>query len=336
MPRLHMLHVALLAVVALLSGVGGCLPDVQAPDLGEGEGEGDGEGDGEGEGEGEGEGVGEGEGEGEGERRLAIMDPDGLGLVHVNLDGGDRTTLVSDGLDSARGLGSDPISGELYWGIRTNPGFIRRIGIAGGPVDNVVNSIPQPDEVRLAPQVDLIFWHRTLNGNLQGIGIANFDGSGAEEIIESTAISTEDDDFSPGAFVIDEAAGTLYWAREYVFFDNATLMAADLDGTNHRELVEIPEGINSLVLYDDVLYFTTEQPGSIERINVDGTGRSTVAAITGTEDLAFDEVSERFFVVASDAEGRSIVRVDLDGSNQVTLFSGAQTSFPVGLAVTYR
>lgn len=311
----------------------GCLPDVTPPDFGDGGGAAHDGGTADG-------GTADG-GTLDSEPRVYVMDPGGRGLFHVALDGTDAVTLLGSELDAARGLGLDPEAGRLYWGERANPGRLRRISTTGGAVETAVVDVPWPDEVRVHPSAGFVYWHDELNGNLQGIWRAALDGTGATELLRSEDLETADAEHSPGAFVVDEERGKIYWAKEVVFdangfSDAATLMVSELDGTGAEPLLEVAEGINGLALdaARGQLYFTTELTvGAVERVDVDGTSRERLLDATRPGDIALEPESGALLFIAEDASGPALWRAALDGTGAEVVVPGEVLDYPYGLAV---
>ncbi|HTS75110.1 MAG TPA: hypothetical protein VMG40_02845 [Bryobacteraceae bacterium] len=106
------------------------------------------------------------------------------------------------------------------------------------------------------------------------------------------------------------------------------LLSANPDGTDLKVLQDglrqLPDGVAVDVSAGHIFWSNMGKPkvddGSIERVNLDGTGRTTVVPVAGTftaKQLKIDKKRGKLYW--SDREGMRVMRANLDGSHIETL-----------------
>ncbi|MBN2005356.1 MAG: DUF5050 domain-containing protein [Anaerolineae bacterium] len=124
--------------------------------------------------------------------------------------------------------------------------------------------------------------------------------------------------------------------------DDYRVKRANADGTNveilHTSATGTPSGI--IIDYDNnKIYFTDNHSSvaSVQRMNLDGTGREDVLTGVRAISIALDRYGGKIYYTTEVATGTdySVKRANLDGSNVETLYTSA-TGTPKGIALDTR
>jgi hypothetical protein len=214
------------------------------------------------------------------------------------LGGGAVTGVYTSRPGGANGI--EAIDGALYIPDQL-AGTITRFDANGGNAVNLVSGF-NPYDVDV--DAGLLYWAEQ---NSDVIYRINADGSGSAEVAFATA--------KPVA--LDVVGSTVYYSE----FGNRLLRRAGLDGSNAVTLVAGQE-IRDLEVLGSLIYFVGYNPSTfataIQRVNTDGSGLTTILGGLGFGN-GIDVTADAIYF--SDLFG-AIARVDLNGSNQRTLYTG--------------
>src|SRR5262249_25395568 len=128
-----------------------------------------------------------------------------------------------------------------------------------------------PAAIALDIAEEKMYWLATSVSSIRfDIQSANLDGTGVTTLASDLPAS------SPSGLAVDARDGFLYWT------DNSGINRAKLDGTDITNLlpygqVNIPLGI-TLDVSRNKMYWADYGNGTIERANLDGTGREVVVS----------------------------------------------------------
>jgi hypothetical protein len=102
-------------------------------------------------------------------------------IQRANFDGTNMETLISNGLDNARGLSLDVASGKMYWSdISTNK--IQRSNLDGTNVEDLVTGFDGAYDLSLDLDNQKIYWG---DAAVDGIYSSHFDGSNVSKILST-------------------------------------------------------------------------------------------------------------------------------------------------------
>jgi hypothetical protein len=202
-----------------------------------------------------------------------------------------------------------------------NQGKLQRVHLNGGTVTDIKTGV-QPFGIAVDHLAGKIYW---ADPNANTISRCNMDGSGTQVIISGAGEA----DYSR-MIKLDLTNGKIYWTDANL----GTVKRANLDGTGLQTIVTGQGNIVGLDL--DVaankLYFSSYSFSQIKRTNLDGTGLTVIVAAAGSVPLglALDIPAGKIYWV-NGTGGNTLKRCDLNGSNQVTLQSGMNLPYDIGL-----
>ncbi len=202
-----------------------------------------------------------------------------------------------------------------------NQGKLQRVHLNGGTVTDIKTGV-QPFGIAVDHLAGKIYW---ADPNANTISRCNLDGSGTQIIVSGAT----DADYSR-IIKLDLTNGKMYWTDANL----GTVKRANLDGSSIQTIVTGQGNIVGLDL--DVaankLYFSSYSFSQIKRTNLDGTGLTVIVPAAGSVPLglALDIPAGKIYWV-NGSGGNSLRRCDLNGSNQVTLQTGMNLPYDIGL-----
>lgn len=252
----------------------------------------------------------------------ATADPNRNAIRVLDLSTNEVQTVISTG-DGVRGLDVDPVAGKVYW-TDVNNFVIRRAGLNGaGQVDLITSGLAFPSALRLDVAGGRFYWGDQTN---EGIFRSNLENPAAEG-------SVTDVPFFRGV-AFDHAGGKVYWTTSNTSTTGRIYRASD--GGADTEIVITGLGKPGNLALDvagNRIYWTDQIARVVRRAHLDGTDVQTL--YTGNEfigtpkgialDLAAGKVYWGNDVYDFDSGGfmqGTILRMDLDGSNQEPLVTG--------------
>jgi hypothetical protein len=155
----------------------------------------------------------------------------GLGVRRANLDGS-GLQIIAPVVGNHWGIGLDVVNGKVYWTDLQNQ-RIRRTGLSGGPVEEVVQTSPNAP---YAVAVDLnghLYWSELGTGLAGRIRFSALDGSPTVDLVEFKG--------TPFDIELDLEAGKLYWSAL------GRIQRADLNGDN-AELLLVTNAASGLAI----------------------------------------------------------------------------------------
>ncbi|MBK9452431.1 MAG: HYR domain-containing protein [Bacteroidetes bacterium] len=202
-----------------------------------------------------------------------------------------------------------------------NQGKLQRVHLNGGTVTDIKTGV-QPFGIAVDHLAGKIYW---ADPNANTISRCNLDGSGTQIIVSGAT----DADYSR-IIKLDLTNGKMYWTDANL----GTVKRANLDGSSIQTIVTGQGNIVGLDL--DVaankLYFSSYSFSQIKRTNLDGTGLTVIVPAAGSVPLGLtlDIPAGKIYWV-NGSGGNSLRRCDLNGSNQVTLQTGMNLPYDIGL-----
>ena len=226
------------------------------------------------------------------------------------------------------GIAIDRASNRIYFTDGKDAGdsnsAVRTVGIDGSSLSTLTSSNSAVRQIELDSAGGKIYW--AAEGGFDGrdgdaIYRANLDGSN-KQILAS-------DLWNPRAMAIDAAAGKIYFDTFDPETSTRSILSANLDGSNLHTVVA---GLSSAIWGMDLdsvnhkLYWGTSDTREIQRANLDGTGIQTVLSDLDFNvlDVKIDSIAGYLYAAGDNHNGEpggSIIRANLDGSNEMTLFS---------------
>ncbi len=217
--------------------------------------------------------------------------------IHSNLDPSDIEDLVTQELESPRGIALDVLTGKMYW---TADSKIQRANLDGSNVqDLVTQGLESPGGLALDVLTGKMYW--TADSKIQR---ANLDGSNVQDLVTQGLES-------PGGLALDVMAGKMYWTED------GKIQRANLDGSDVQDLVtqglESPGGL-ALDVMAGKMYWTED--GKIQRANLDGsdvqdlvTGLDTPDGITIGVSSLVNRITEEPTITKEDVNRDGVVDV---------------------------
>ncbi|XP_034545945.1 pro-epidermal growth factor [Notolabrus celidotus] len=165
-------------------------------------------------------------------------------IERVDLNGGSRDILVSDGLDSPEGLAIDWIHHRMYW---TDKGqsTVERSSLAGLNRETIVSKgLEEPRGIAVHPFAKKLFW--TDMGARPVVECASLDGTDRVVIASTNLVS-------PSGLTIDFTDDRLFWCD----LKRGLVETAALDGSGRRVLLENQVGRPfDLAVFEDRLWIS--------------------------------------------------------------------------------
>ena len=180
-------------------------------------------------------------------------------IQRANLDGSNVQDLVTQGLDSPRGIALDVASGKMYW-TDWFTDKIQRANLDGSNVqDLVTQGLDGPNSIALDVASGKMYWTGWFTDKIQR---ANLDGSNVQDLVTQGLSGLK-------GIALDVASGKMYWTDWFT----DKIQRANLDGSNVQDLVtqglDGPRGI-ALDVAGGKMYWTDSGTGKIQRANLDG------------------------------------------------------------------
>ncbi|XP_071391277.1 pro-epidermal growth factor [Centroberyx affinis] len=165
-------------------------------------------------------------------------------IERVNLDGGSRDVLVSEGLDSPEGLAIDWVNRKMYWTDKSRS-TVDCSTLDGLNRETIVSKgLQNPRGITVHPMAKKLFWTDI----------------GAQPVVESASLEGKDrvviastDLLSPSGLTIDFTEDRLFWCDQR----RGLLETATLDGSDRRVLSENQVGRPfDLAVFEDRLWIS--------------------------------------------------------------------------------
>lgn len=246
-------------------------------------------------------------------------------IYRGNTDG-TGTTLIVDGSAATSGIAVDQTGGRIYWG--ESGGLIRSAKLDGSDVQTVV-ATGASTVWNLDVSGGTVYFNSTGTVGSQGVGRVNTDGSGLSFL--GTGANGEGLDFDP-------VSGSVYYQS---FSGNWPLNTIPGGGGVYSTIIDSTAGYSNFVPGIEVdavngyLYFTDANASGnlIKRVNLDGTGLTTIANVTGSSriytlelDLANNQIYYGNF-------GGEFGVVGLDGSGDTLLFKAPNSVYAMDILI---
>ncbi len=211
-------------------------------------------------------------------------------------------------------FGTPALANKVYWSVGGS-GTIQRSNLDGSDQETVVSDgVSSARSLQIDIEHGKIYWADSQGAKIQR---ANLDGSNVEDLIVGLQ--------RPSELALDPIDGKMYWIDTVA----NQLQSSDLDGFNVQTLIDDLDNVVDIALdlQRDQLYWIRVPNGEsvIERSNLDGTGRESVAMIGLDTPAALDvdQTGERlYWAVLSDGSQGSVSRIvgaDLAGENPQTI-----------------
>ncbi len=240
---------------------------------------------------------------------------------------------------------SDPaglaIAGGLAYWPDPSAGTIGRSTIAGVSQPSLAAAAVS-SHIAVDAAGGKVYWiDRGAGSAAEKIKRANLDGTGVQDLVTATGFGTIAA-YDATGLALDTVNGKLYWSRASL----GEINRCNLDGTLPERLIQqypyngihIPasEPLSSTFTPESLavdpiggkVYWFDSFLDRIERANLDGTGRQTLAVGAGAAGIAIDPVVGKLYWASTDA---NVIRAsNFDGTGGVDLIS---TSSPVALSL---
>ncbi|KAL6117260.1 egf [Pungitius sinensis] len=176
-------------------------------------------------------------------------------IERVDLNGGSREVLVSDGLDSPEGLAIDWIHRRMYW---TDKGqsTVDCSTLNGQNRETIVSKgLEKPRGIAVHPLAKRLFW--TDIGAHPVVESASLEGEGRAVIASSHLVS-------PSGLTIDFTEDRLFWCDQR----RGLVETAALDGSDRQVLLENQVGRPfDLAVFEDRLWISDREPNQLRSVH---------------------------------------------------------------------
>jgi sugar lactone lactonase YvrE len=250
----------------------------------------------------------------------------------ADLDGSNKETLVSSGINSPHGIALDADGGKMYWTEESSSHRIQRANLDGSNRELLLDgaTVDYPMGIALDVDAGKMYWADDSTSRIQR---ANLDGSNVQTLVSGLD--------APHGIALDvRPPGKIYWIDEGA----SRIQCASLNGSNVQTLVsswsgglDAPHGI-ALDVEGGKMYWTDEGTSRIQCANLDGSNVQTLLSswsggLDAPHGIALDVEGGKMYW--TDRSARRIQRANLDGSNVETLIGGWFSGLdrPYGIAL---
>ena len=241
-----------------------------------------------------------------------------------------RFEPIPMGVQGPTAIALDYAGDRMYW-VDKLTNTIRRSGLDGTQVENLVTGVESPEDIALDLAGEKMYWAEQGTGAIRR---ADLDGSNGEILVETEG---------PMGIALDVTGGRMYWTArgDSRFPDGGVIQRANLDGSQVQTLVAglgDPEDI-ALDLVARKVYWVQARistewwrppDGRILRFDLDGSNSEVlIAGLERPVEIALDVIEGKLYW--TDKQVGSIARADLDGGNVEEVVTGLVR--PGGLAL---
>lgn len=251
---------------------------------------------------------------------------DGSKLFRANLDGTDRTDLITGFLVTDIEL--DLVHRKVYWSTGSQ---IRSANLDGTGNTNLIAVSGTCEGLAVDPVGGKIYY-ATHNGRIKSAGL---DGS---TISDFAILASSADEFD---VEFDSSLNRVYWneyARASVSNQKIRWQSADTASGIQTVLAPPPNGLNNGMHFDGVdqkVYFSAhENPARIQRCNADGSGFETVVPATNALVVNYVEVVHSVFTNQPIQFATVVVEANPANAGSVTGGGVYQIGSPVTVTAT--
>ncbi|MFG0267279.1 MAG: cadherin domain-containing protein, partial [Rhodopirellula sp. JB055] len=221
---------------------------------------------------------------------------------------------------------------RIFW-IDSGTDEIRSSKLDGTDVQTVRSGLSNPDELFVDSVNQHIYFSEPDSDRIRRV---DFDGTGLVNVL--TGLD------EPRGMAIDLANDKIYWVEDGDSYN--AVKRSDLDGGNTETLALVTAGLNftkpddiELDLVNGHVYWTDELTRKVERMDLDGSNRTTLFTQSGgfgtaVNGLALDIANDTLYYSVSAGGSSAIWRADLDGSNTSEL-TDSGVDDPDGLAIDH-
>ncbi|CAN9514614.1 unnamed protein product [Ophioblennius macclurei] len=176
-------------------------------------------------------------------------------IERVEISGGSRHVVASDGLGSPEGLAIDWIHHKMYWTDKSLS-TVDRSDLDQYHQETIVrDGLEKPRGIAVHPLAKKLFW--TDMGSRPAVESSSLDGSG-RLVIASTGLS------SPTGLAVDLAEDRLFWCDQR----RGLIETAGLDGSDRRALAENQVGRPfDLAVFEDSLWISDWQHQQLRSVH---------------------------------------------------------------------
>ena len=250
-----------------------------------------------------------------------LFDPtfsDGF-IERIDLDGSNRTLLASPG-GGLRGLVVDEAGNQMiYSNVDSDTIVTQDLGPAGTVTTIVNTGLIFPQDLEISASTSQIFW---AEGSNNEIAVSNLSGGARSVILTPLSTSIAVDDVNQKIYSEDRLTAAV-----------ADIIRANFDGSGLETVATNVPTATSMAIdpVNEVIYWTSSAglangDGGVYRVNFDGTGFAEIFLMGSnldTSGLALDlDDGHIYFGQATAANRSDVMRMDLDGSNPVTISTG--------------
>ena len=189
------------------------------------------------------------------------------GILKVNINSQEQTAIFNKNLSSIYALTYDDFSDNLYWLDLENSELV--VGsIDGRKKITLISSLKSPSSIALNQEANEMFIG--LMGDHPQILIADLDGKNSKTLIDNIGL--------PTSLAVCKLKNQLYWADS----KKGTIESISLNDTTSKTIVLSNLGhVNSLVIKDQMLYWTNVDTAYLYMMNLDDQSKKIMLASIG-------------------------------------------------------
>jgi len=210
---------------------------------------------------------------------------------------------------------------KLYFtDLTSTPGKVGRMNTDGTSVQDIVTGLAGPSGVEVDADAGKVYWSQI--SGMPGLYRANLNGTNAEQLFSGVFLQY---------FALDRPNQMIYWIEGTQLWRRQTNAA----GNAFVASLNAPQGAAGMEIDSaaGLLYFVAFGINEIHRVNLDGTGETTLVSRANDQpfDIALDLANGKIYWTDVSTPSGRVSRANLDGSNIQDMVTGL--SSPTAVAV---
>lgn len=216
----------------------------------------------------------------------------------ISVTGANRQDVVNIAASgSLIAIDIDQVNEKAYWFDQTDL-KIYRSNLDGTGIEEFVSDPGYATTIFVDHVNEYLYWPNNGSSKIERIKL---DGTGREDVISAT---------DPIGISVDVNGSMVYWYDQ----TNGSIYRGNLDGTGSEEFISDPGYATTLYIdqKNNYLYWPNDGASKIERIKLDGSGRTDIASATSPTGISVDVNNSKVYWY--DGTNGNINRANLDGT----------------------